>query len=117
MVTSVSNSNLYPTTSSHLEISPESNAGWQGQLSLKEAAALLENYSSFTFILSKLKEEVGYLLSFVNADQIVCHVHFSKNERKNMWCYKNGQENEFPSLDEMIKKAMHCNDSPTPLHK
>ncbi len=93
----------------------ENHSAWHGSLTLADAVMAVTGHPPFTFILSRLSAENGYLLTYVNLDRITHHVFFSREEQEDKWCYSNGNEHEFATLDEMIKSAMHCDGVPQPL--
>lgn len=88
----------------------EQDAAWHGDLSINEAADLLQNQKPYTYIISRLAN-TDFLLSYVrDEDQSIVHVQFNKTE-DDRWRYKNGAENIEPSLKDIIRKMMHLSKS------
>lgn len=94
----------------------EKHPGWQGERTLSEAALLLDGQLPLTFMLTYLISEEKYILSYVEGDKSIKHVIFTTDCKKHTWCYSNGTDNEFPTLNQMIKGAMHCEEAPIPLY-
>jgi hypothetical protein len=90
------------------------HAGWQGEMTWDDAIKMVSNHPPFTYILSSLKNENSFLLTFVSSENNVQHVVFRKDEEENKWCFTNGNENEFDFIDDMIFKATHCPEGSKP---
>ncbi len=101
-----------------METSPsliEQYPGWQENLNLAKAVELLESQAPFTHLVSSLPKPSTYLLSYIRKDKTVAQVQFVQDKDTDSWCYKNGSDNTFGTLREMIKQAMHCEEDPIPL--
>ena len=86
--------------------------GWKGDISLPEAAQMLEGSSPFTFVLSKGFDKYHYILSFVSETDVVKHKNIRILIFKGQTCFMNGG-NRGPSIDidDLIRGCLNCSSS------
>ncbi|MCB1109606.1 MAG: hypothetical protein KDK64_01375 [Chlamydiia bacterium] len=66
------------------------HSAWKGDISLSEAAELLEGQKPFTFVLSNGFDRQHYILSFVSDRQVVKHKNIRIVVYQGQTCFING---------------------------
>lgn len=93
----------------------ESHSSWKGEISLSEAAKLLEGQSSFTYVLSKGFDKNHFFLSFVDVDKKVKHRNVRSFIINGKTKYLNGGSGGngggYETIDNLVPSCLNCSAS------
>lgn len=91
----------------------ENHLSWRGELSLMEAAALLEGSSPFTYVLTQGMDKHHYFLTYVDANRKVKHRNVRSALKNGVVMYWNGGGNGggYETIDNLVPGCLNCSES------
>ena len=92
-----------------LEKQVKSHLAWRGDISLIEAADLLNSETPFTFVLSSGFDKNHYILSFVSYNRVVKHKNIRILVHQGQICFMNGGScGGCAFIDDLIPCCLNC---------
>lgn len=89
----------------------ESHPSWRGELTLAEAAKLLEGNNPFTYVVTQGFDKYHYFLTYVDADQKVKHRNVRstiKNEKTFYYNGGGGTGGNYETIENLVPGCLNC---------